>query len=351
MSFHHQLSFAAELAQRKKPCNLQKKDLKLFKRELSRYLPEISPSIKKKTFIPPCGKIFNKIFFNKLQLSKNIGFWGIIKSNLKSLFFLSKIRKIKKFQNIIYVTNSNSHNFFHWFLDVLQKIEFIEKSRKIILNYKFIIIIPVKHNHFYMRESLKAFNLNFYFQNKNELIVANKSMLIPNLAPTGNYRKKIILNLRNRIRKRWIKRYYLKKNNTYERIYLSRKGANKRRLQNEDKIISILKKYKFTILDFDKIDFIKQLKYIVNSKILISIHGAGLTHMLWMRPKSKVIEIRAKNNCDDNCYFCLASDLGHKYYYIKANKTDDKRSFHESDLKINTKYFSKQLNSILNVSL
>jgi hypothetical protein len=87
MSFHHQLSFAAELAQRKKPYNLQKKDLKLFKRELSRYLPEISPSIKKKTFIPPCGKIFNKIFFNKLQLSKNIGFWGYYKIKFKIIVF------------------------------------------------------------------------------------------------------------------------------------------------------------------------------------------------------------------------------------------------------------------------
>jgi capsular polysaccharide biosynthesis protein len=347
MILNHQLSLPNELAQRKKPYNLQKKDSKLFKREFSRYLPKIFPLIKKKSFIPPCGKIFNKIFFDKQQLSTNIGFWGIIKTNLKSLLFLSKIRKIKKFKNIIYVTNSNSHNFFHWFLDVLQKIEFIDQSRKYILNHKFSIIIPVKHNNFYIKESIQAFNLNFYFQSKNELIVSDKSILIPNLAPTGNYRKKIVLNLRQRIRNYWIKRYLIKKNNTCDRVYISRQSTNKRRLQNEDKIISILKKFKFNILDFDQINFDKQIKYIMNSKILISIHGAGLTHMLWMRPKSKILEIRAKNNCEDNCYFSLASDLGHKYYYITANKTDNKKSFHESDLILNSKYFSKQLNKIL----
>ena len=132
-----------------------------------------------------------------------------------------------------------------------------------------------------------------------------------------------------------------------KRIYISRKNAQRRKLKNEDEIIPILKKYGFTILDFDKLNFEEQLKNILNSEILISIHGAGLTHMLWMNEKSKVLEIRARDNCNDNCYFTLASDLGHDYFYVIAEKTDPKKSDHLSDLTINKNYFLSQLQKIL----
>jgi hypothetical protein len=71
---------------------------------------------------------------------------------------------------------------------------------------------------------------------------------------------------------------------------------------------------------------------------LLSIHGAGLTHMLWMKLGSKVLEIRVKNNINDNCYFTLTSDLNHNYYYFIA-KTNPKKTYHQSDLLINKNIF------------
>ena len=69
--------------------------------------------------------------------------------------------------------------------------------------------------------------------------------------------------------------------------------------------------------------------------------------MLWMNEKSKVLEIRARDNCNDNCYFTLASDLGHDYFYVIADKTDPKKSDHLSDLIIDSKKFSSQLIKML----
>ena len=124
---------------------------------------------------------------------------GLVKSYLKSILFLTKSTKITKFGNILFVTNSNSHNFFHWFLDVLQKLEFASENKNEILNSKIKIIIPNGHDNSYVKISLETFNLHFYFQ-KNEIIISNKSILLPDIAPTGNYRKKQILKLSQRLK-------------------------------------------------------------------------------------------------------------------------------------------------------
>ena len=340
-----QLTLSSERVLRRKPYNYDNKDEILFKREFIKNLPNIFPILKKNSYIPPCGRLLNGLSFNLFQFSNKLGVKGFIKLYLKFFLFLTKTRKITRLDNILYVTTSNSKNFFHWFLDVLQKLEFIDQSRDQILNFKYKIIIPNGYNNSYSRKSLEAFDLNFYYQEKNEIIISEQSILLPNIAPTGNYRKNQVLKLSQRMKNHWTKNITNNLNN--KRIYISRKNAQRRKLKNEDEIIPILKKYGFTILDFDKLNFEEQLKNILNSEILISIHGAGLTHMLWMNQKSKVLEIRARDNSNDNCYFTLASDLGHDYFYVIADKTDPKKSDHLSDLTINKSYFLSQLQKML----
>ena len=340
-----QLTLSSERVLRRKPYNYDNKDEILFKREFIKNLPNIFPILKKNSYISPCGRLLNGLSFNLFQFSNKLGVKGFIKLYLKFFLFLTKTRKITRLDNILYVTTSNSQNFFHWFLDVLQKLEFIDQSRDQILNFKYKIIIPNGYNNSYSKKSLEAFDLNFYYQEKNEIIISEQSILLPNIAPTGNYRKNQVLKLSQRMKNHWTKNITNNLNN--KRIYISRKNAQRRKLKNEDEIIPILKKYGFTILDFDKLNFEEQLKNILNSEILISIHGAGLTHMLWMNEKSKVLEIRARDNCNDNCYFTLASDLGHDYFYVIADKTDPKKSDHLSDLTINKSYFLSQLQKIL----
>lgn len=341
MTILKKLFLSSEHAYRRKPYNQKKSDEFLFKREFIKKLPNVSPILRKNSYIPPCGKLFNGISLNLFQFNTKVGIKGLVKTYLKSLFFLIKIRKITRIENILYITNSNSHNFYHWFLDVLQKLEFIYQSRDEISNSKIKIVIPNGHENRFSKRSLKAFNLNFYYQKKNEIIVSSQSILLPDIAPTGNFRKKLVLKLSSRMREYWKNKKKISPSK--KRIYISRNNSNKRKLINEKDILPILKNYGFIILDFDQINFEKQVEYILNSEIIVSTHGAGLTHMLWMKKRGKILEIRAKDNKFDNCYFSLASDLGHEYFYVLAEKTNAKDSNHLSDLVINAKKFSSEL--------
>lgn len=346
MEIIKKLTLSSQNVIRKKPSNQKNGDQYLFSNEYKRKLPNFSAVLKKNSFIPPCGRLFNGFTLNLLQFNTGINRKAIFKSYLKSFLFLMKVRKVTKFKNILYITNSNSNNFFHWTLDVLQKLEFLDQFRNELFNSKLKIIIPCNHIDDYIKKSLKAFNLDFYFQKQNEIILSKRSILLPDIAqPTGNYRGEIVNKLSQRMRCYWNNKYSNKKYKN--KIYISRKNSIKRRLANEDEIIPILKKNGFNILDFDDLNFEKQLTYILNCDILISVHGAGLSHMLWMKPGSKVLEIRAKNNINDNCYFALASELNHNYYYFIADKTNTKKSYHQSDLLINKNSFELELKKIL----
>lgn len=58
--------------------------------------------------------------------------------------------------------------------------------------------------------------------------------------------------------------------------------------------------------------FLKQVEITHNSDIFIGMHGAGLTHMLFLPDWAAIFEIY---NCDDpNCYLDFARLRGVKYF-------------------------------------
>ena len=341
------LSLSSQNISRKKPINFDQKHEKLFKHEFTRFLPIVFPIIKKKSFVSTCSRLMSGIFFNPFQFSTDLKLIWLIKLYLKFFFYLTKIRKVKRFDKILFITNSNSsRNFFHWNLDVLQKLEFIEQNKDEISSSDLKIIIPNDHISDYIKNTLEAFDINFYYQKKDEIIFANSSILLPEIAPTGQFREEIIIKINQRMRNHWINKKNIDLRNQ-KRIYISRKNSSRRRIINEAEIINILKKYDFSILDFDKLNFEEQIKNILNCEVLVGGHGSGLSHMLWMKPKSKIFEIRTQNNSNDNCYFSLASALEHDYYYVMADKNDLKKPNNISDIRIDCNYFSSQLSKML----
>lgn len=100
------------------------------------------------------------------------------------------------------------------------------------------------------------------------------------------------------------------------RITLLSRGTQYRKILNEDKLIDAMNTD--TRLSVRKVNFhwhmpfIEQLQISHNTDILIGIHGAGLTHMLFLPDWAAVFEIY---NCDDEaCYRDLAHLRGVRYF-------------------------------------
>jgi len=94
-------------------------------------------------------------------------------------------------------------------------------------------------------------------------------------------------------------------------------GIYGRLVSNEDQMLAHARRFfprcEFTKVQFTKqVPFMKQMEIITKTKVFVGMHGAGLTHLLFLPDTSKVIELY---NCEDRgCYRDLAYLRGIPYF-------------------------------------
>ncbi|XP_031763839.2 EGF domain-specific O-linked N-acetylglucosamine transferase [Galleria mellonella] len=99
------------------------------------------------------------------------------------------------------------------------------------------------------------------------------------------------------------------------RVTLLSRGTTYRSILNEKELVKALvkvKDYHVQRVVYDKtIPFAKQLEITHNTDVFIGIHGAGLTHLMFLPDWAAIFELY---NCEDpNCYMDLARLRGLKY--------------------------------------
>ena len=75
----------------------------------------------------------------------------------------------------------------------------------------------------------------------------------------------------------------------------------------------------FEIHVFEQYSLSKQVDLMRDTQCLLGMHGAGLTNMLFMPSVGSVIELRNRGDQHNNCYFSMASELNHAYYYLQGD--------------------------------
>ena len=294
---------------RRKPKNLKDGDVLLFSHEFSKQIPAAILRFLNNAII------YNELIFNRrkfvlrhiYRLLKRTSF----KQKIKTFIRLCVIPK--KISKAIWITDELSINYFHWFTDALPKLVASENFLK-----DHLVLLPKKYQvKTYVIQSLKILNISPLFFDSAKLLRVRQLLLPGYTAPTGNYNKEII----NKLRKKF---FNPAQNKTGKKLYISRKKALRRKITNEEDVVNLLRQYDFEIHFFEDYDFYKQIELAQQAMHLISLHGAGLTNMVFMQDKGKILELRNEDDNHNNCYFSLASDLGHDYYYLlcKGDKQD-----------------------------
>lgn len=82
-------------------------------------------------------------------------------------------------------------------------------------------------------------------------------------------------------------------NNHYydNKIYITRSNAGHRKISNESNVIDLVTQLGYKVYHLEKLSFLQQVAIFSNAKSVVSIHGAGLSNILFMRPSNKVIEL------------------------------------------------------------
>ncbi len=323
----------SEVVVRKKPRNLVSTDEHLFSHEY------------KKTFVASHIETYYDI---------QINFRGLVNPKQSRIFtLLEKIQKALKVTKTVKVHKTSAHsvwkyvcitdhdwkNYFHWFTEEFPRAwTFVSHLKEII------VMLPWKAKFIpYIKESLAILGITeqYYLPLFPSVRLAEVQHLTP-FAPSGNVRPWQVKKSQDLV---W--RYYgitsARKqehkdvDNKNQRIYISRRQAKTRNIVNEHEYIKMLTNFGYRIVYLEHVSLEYQVKLFSFAKTLISIHGAGLTNMMWMSSRSTVIEIREENDSHNNCFFSLASACNHAYYYLKAKKMYPDRSVQHNNYIVDCK--------------
>ena len=100
------------------------------------------------------------------------------------------------------------------------------------------------------------------------------------------------------------------------RVTILERRTKYRNVENQQELIGFLKRdgdLEIKVVYYNyQVPLHKQLSQTHNSDIFIGMHGAGLTHLLFLPDWAAVFELYACD--DDDCYYNLARLRGVKYY-------------------------------------
>jgi Glycosyltransferase 61 len=124
---------------------------------------------------------------------------------------------------------------------------------------------------------------------------------------------------------RWIGNIYRERmdlNRIGERkIYISRACAGYRKIENEDKIIELLKARGYGIYQLESMLVSEQVELFANASIVLGVHGAGFGNIYFCPQNAIVCEILSEHY-HDSSFKILTNALGLEYFYM-IGKTSD----------------------------
>lgn len=209
-------------------------------------------------------------------------------------------------QEAIWITDSWARNYFHWILECLPRLFALQAQ-----GIKAPILIPEHiYGAPYIQESLADLQMEVISFNFRETVKVATLFVASHDAPCAfdpTYLKSVILKFKE------LDSPQTKK--ATRKIYVSRKEAGKRKVENESELIPIVQDYGFEILQMEKLSFRDQRDLMRETKILMSIHGAGLANLIFMPQDAKVIELHPNTERYNSCFYHLAAAINLDYYY------------------------------------
>ena len=296
------------------------------------YLSQIIPKMKIKTLnnvlISPHGTIYKNFSILKectpyyfapdheylpTFMEKHINAGGRFLDGSAERFIRHFIffKKINIRETHFWCSDQYSPGYFHWLCETLPRLyllTLLEVDRP-----KVILPGPTMENVPFIRESLNLLfpNIEFSFT-KNQSILNLRELIW--ISPMGDHRQfnpLLITGFREFIKN--IVRVDCTR--PLQRLYITRKRAGVRKISNEPEVELILERFGFRTVCLEDYSFEEHIKIFSQSEVIISVHGAGLSNMIFMPENSYVLELQRRMP-EATAYSALANCLNFNYYYV-----------------------------------
>lgn len=112
-----------------------------------------------------------------------------------------------------------------------------------------------------------------------------------------------------------------------DKIYLFRGNQRKRRLIGEDRLVEVLKERGFRIIDPQHLSLSEQIERVARAKVVVALHGAALTNLIFCREGTQVVELRSTINPPEH-YAHLAETYRLRFETVSVPPEQSQRTPH-----------------------
>jgi capsular polysaccharide biosynthesis protein len=199
-----------------------------------------------------------------------------------------------------------STGYHHWLTECLLKLQFVDPSQ-------YVVVLPEDYPGF-ARETLAMFPFAGTLELPRGRGLRAKSLTLVGNPHSGHFNPEHL-----RVLKRLVLERFDGPAPEVERLYITRRGEPLRRVENEDRVVEALEGYDFKVVDPRELSFQEQVRLFARCRILVSVHGAGLTNCLFMPEGGRVLELyralRSRTDGMNACYWRLSAASKLDYYY------------------------------------
>ena len=318
-----------QTVKRRLPANFADRDLELFEGDLVKKIPQPHIVEFENVKITAEGILFRDGLMMPESFARleNFRRWRRKRRN-KRYEEVLRARPVRELERVVWVTDDWSKGYFHWLADVLPKLV-IAADR---LSHSTILLPARFADSELVKDSFGRFGVgDLEFINENETVIAHRLYLPVHAAESGDFDEATVDEIR-----RIMTVDIPQDHNPNKRIYISRSLAKRRKVVNDDEVSTILADFGFETVFAENLSFAEQADLFSSVGYLVSIHGAGLSNMLFMPAGGRVMEFRKNDPRVSNCFFNMASALEHEYYYQLCPATDKAQAPYSADLVVDS---------------
>ncbi len=233
-------------------------------------------------------------------------------------------------------------NYYHWICESIFRLWLVRRK----LNILTLILPEFYHDVDFIKDSLEPFEIKkiFYIPDARSILV--KNLCLPQLKPVCDSYNARHLRQVNRFYRNYVEAKKIDILENTDRVYVSRKLAGRRKVINEEEILKILYKYDFSVYQPEKYTFLEQVSIFSKIRYLVGEHGSGLTNILFMNPKSSVLELHKNKTNELNhpsfLFWYMAEALDINYYH-QSCETYGNEDYFDGNYVIDPKLFENNL--------
>ncbi|GAC1309842.1 MAG: hypothetical protein NVSMB24_26000 [Mucilaginibacter sp.] len=224
--------------------------------------------------------------------------------------FSTKVKHIEGVGAVL--ISPESHNYYHWLSDVLPRIKLYESVFDQVDHFCVASNVPVK-----FLGILKDFGIpdNKILFVKSDEKLHFDHLFVASLPGSEGRAPRWAVDY---IREKLVRKVSASVNS--KKIYLKRGDNIQRKILNEASVINFLQHNGFEIIEPGELSIYDQIDLMTNSKIVVGMHGAALSNILFAREGTIVVEIFSPDYFRTDCYFTIANMLKLNYYYLPGAK-------------------------------